>query len=144
MHRQRENESNLSGRPVKRIKPAPMLHCQDELKYITLDEFEDRVDLVYEDRNLSDHELAFVKKARRAIKNRDQARCSRQKKIQIINEMALKIYCLEKELATLHKNYETLLSFVLNPQPSMGEHAFGSPAPFEEQIDWLSSTDPLL
>ena len=144
MHRRRESQPNLCEREVKRIKPAPMLHGQDELKYITLEEFEDRVDLVYEDRNLSDDELTFVKKARRAIKNRDQARCSRQKKIQTANEMALKIYCLETELATLHRNYETLLSFVLNPQPSMGANAFVSPTPFEEQIDWLSSTDPLL
>jgi len=145
MNRQLENQSAIQGRQTKRFKAAPTLHYYDELKHLTLEAFEERVDRVSADHKLSDSELEFVKRGRRSIKNRDSARDSRQKKTQMITEMRAKIASLEKELATSYKNYDTLASSLRTKeakQPSPPEPTHTLPGLilsdfYDQHIEWF-------
>ena len=122
MQRQGGEYSEESERVLKRARREPILHYYDELKRVSLEEFEDRVALVKQHRELTVQEAQFVKRGIRLLKNRTDSKMCRLRRIQTFNEMQFKIKQLEDELAALYKKQETVPTVsipesVVNEQP---------------------------
>ena len=122
MQRQGGVYSDESERVLKRARREPILHYYDELKKVSIEEFEDRVALVKQHRELTVQEVQFVRRGIRLLKNRADSKMCRLRRIQTFNEMQFRIKQLEDELAALYKKQKTMPTVsipesVVNEQP---------------------------
>lgn len=125
-----------SQRALKRVRTGPILHYHDELKRIDLETFENRVALVKEHRELTHQEVTFVRRSIRLLKNRAESKMSRQRRIQVFNEMQLKIQRLEEEVAALRKKQQPIPESVVVNDPSISPTLIVSNV-FLDMIEWF-------